>query len=128
MDEWLDGLEEGVSALVETELSSVVFVRDYLQLLFEPVADGETPLATLNLYVWPIIHCHAGVVGKGANGYRDALCSLIDVVVMTARVAADQAVLTFADGTAVQIPLGKEAYTGPELLNLLLDDGRVWIV
>ncbi|WP_199486538.1 hypothetical protein [Actinomadura logoneensis] len=56
-------------ALIGQEMTSVIFVRDYLQLDF----DGPR----LSLFVWPQVTTDAQARQIGDPGYRDSLCSLI---------------------------------------------------
>jgi hypothetical protein len=86
--------------VVGSQLSSVEFVQDYLQLHF----DGPT----LTLFVWPIVVLAERRVHFGEVGYRDALCSRIahdiskvDIDMENERLIA----FTFDDGTSITISL-----------------------
>jgi hypothetical protein len=57
------------SELIGHQLSSVIFVQDYLQLDF----DGNR----MTLYVWPTLHMAYGCRRFGEVEYRNALCSFI---------------------------------------------------
>ena len=57
------------SELIGHQLSSVVFVQDYLQLDF----DGDR----MTMYVWPTLHMTHGCRRFGEVEYRNELCSFI---------------------------------------------------
>lgn len=82
--------------LVGSEVESVVFVRDYLQLaLFLP--EGN-PI--LSLYVWPVLASPEVVthsVGAHAHGYRDALRALINHRVVGAEAREETGLLLSID-------------------------------
>jgi hypothetical protein len=74
--------------IVGSELSTVVFVRDYLQLAFEPAAVGppdagvlRPPMAgafaSLSAYAMPEIHVEGRHLRSGDAGYLDALVAQI---------------------------------------------------
>jgi hypothetical protein len=60
------GHRERLESLENAELGSVVFVRDYVQLVFE----GRTT-ATLTAYTWPVLSCHAKTVAAGTASMSD---------------------------------------------------------
>jgi hypothetical protein len=96
--------------LVGEESSSVVFVRDYVQLDF----DGPR----LSLFVWPQVAAGAEVRRMGDPGYRDALCALIGhAVVSVAERTAVGLVVDFGVGSVVIRPEPEEL-VGPEIAML----------
>src|SRR5215212_2716829 len=58
-----------LTALVEEELGSVVFVMDYVQLDFSA--------ARFTAYMWPTVTIGDATLRFGDRGYRDALCAFI---------------------------------------------------
>src|SRR4051812_35531091 len=58
-----------LDALVDQQLSAVIFIQDYLQLDF----DGKR----LTVNVWPAVFLSGKEFQIGHVGYRDALCELI---------------------------------------------------
>jgi hypothetical protein len=91
-----------ISAILQgCELSSVVFVRDYLQLDF----DGPR----LSALVWPVIRISSRVIRYGEASYRDALCGLIGQGVVRFEEKSDQRLtLVFANGSSLEISLRDE--------------------
>jgi hypothetical protein len=111
---------EPLASLVGRELSSVEFVRDYVQLRF----DGP--------YLTAVTHPSVDVAGTrytwGRPGFRDALCERIGQVVARASVTEHEQVrLEFGDGAAVVISLEDKDYCGPEAVLYFADEGWwVW--
>src|ERR1051326_2940008 len=102
-------------------LSSVEFVQDYVQLRF----DG----ATLTAYTRP----HLSVAGKifswGDQGYRDALCAEIGMLVRNTDVEGGKGIsIIFEDGAILNISLRDEDYRGPEALEFSTSNGQPWVV
>lgn len=102
-----------ISTLEEQELSSVVFVQDYLQL------DFNGPVLTL--FLWPEVFISQssslaeGSYAFGEPGYRDALCSQIGESVSAARLEAGTALeIEFETGTIFRSSLRNEDYEGAE--------------
>jgi len=96
-----------VTGLIGTELKSVTFVEDYLELRF-----GE-PL--LKLYDWPHVLLTDFSVGFGEPEYRNALCSLIGETVSTASLEEDDALtIEFESGVVLGLSLREEDVDGPE--------------
>ncbi|MEV6860639.1 hypothetical protein AB0M44_06515 [Streptosporangium subroseum] len=94
-------------ALVGEEMSSVIFVRDYVQLDF----NGPR----LSLFSWPQIAVDSEVRLMGDPGYRDALCSLIGHTVLTVTEGADTGlVIGFGPGSVVINPEPSQL-EGPEI-------------
>lgn len=108
--------------LIGSDLGSVVFVRDYLQL--------DLDAGRLTLLVWPVVVTGAGVSRFGYLGYRDLLCSLIGHAVTSTTESCEAGlVLRFEAGELVVRPRTCEL-GGPEIA--LLDvpatatSDRVW--
>jgi hypothetical protein len=111
----------GIANLRGRELSSVEFVRDYIQLRF----DGPV----LTAYTLPTITAGEKVIVSGAPGYRDSLCARIGTSVRDVSIQEGEAItLRFEDGVEVQISLRPESYTGAEaaMLSNSAEDTWVW--
>ncbi|GAB4070077.1 hypothetical protein GCM10028777_34130 [Angustibacter speluncae] len=109
--------------LIGSDLGSVVFVRDYLQL--------DLDAGRLTLLVWPVVVTGTGISRFGDPGYRDVLCSLIGhPVTSTTESSESGLVLRFEAGELVVRPAACEL-GGPEIA--LLDvpatetSERVWM-
>lgn len=113
-------LNDALSRLVGTALSSVEFVQDYLQLRF----GGPT----LTSYTHPRLVRHDVAIFWGDPAYRNSLCALVGVLVKETAVAENKEVtLDFENGTAVKVSLESQDYRGPEALQFVGDDGSVWV-
>jgi hypothetical protein len=115
--------EENVLKCIEgTEMSSVEFVRDYIQLRF----DGPT----LTTYTLPTLTLNGIKYNFVTSGYRDALCSLIGKNVKKTEIHEDLAIrLIFENDNVVEVSLRGEDYEGPEAA--MFDNGLVegkWVV
>jgi hypothetical protein len=67
-------MENLLKSIIGEQLSSVVFVQDYLQLHF----DGNT----LTLYSWPEVNLGTTTYKFGDIMYRNALCEIIGHKIM----------------------------------------------
>jgi hypothetical protein len=93
--------------IVGEQLSSVEFVRDYVQLRF----DGPT----LTAFVLPTLKSPDRTIRFGDQGYRDELCARISHHVSAAYLREGDAVIVeFDDGTEIRISLKPEDRVGPE--------------
>jgi len=114
-------LADALGKLVGHELSSVTFVRDYVQLGF----DGHG----LNAYTIPTVTSGSESLSLGQPGYRDSLCRQIGCRVERTEVDDEHVSIIFESGVAVQISLRDDDYRGPEALEFSLDQKRgVWVV
>ncbi|MFI7650288.1 hypothetical protein ACIBTZ_30035 [Micromonospora sp. NPDC049460] len=96
-----------LDVLVEEQLESVVFVRDYLQLDF-----GD---ARFTAYVWPAVTVGNTVLEFGEPGYRDALCAFISQEVTAVSESPECGlVIRFASGEIVTNPKPSDL-DGPEI-------------
>jgi hypothetical protein len=103
-------------------LSSVTFVRDYVQFAFDGPAS-----AGLTAYTPPTVSWGAESHIWGQPGYRDALCRQIGCRVQRTEVDDQQVSIAFESGAAVLISLRDEDYRGPEALQFSLDKDRIWV-
>jgi hypothetical protein len=113
-------LADALGKLVGNELSSVTFVRDYVQLAF----DGPS----MHAYTTPSVACGSEVLSLGQPGYRDVLCKEIGCRVERTEVDNQRLSIVFENGVAVSISLRDEDYRGPEALRFSLDDKCDWVV
>lgn len=105
-----------------------MFVRDYVQLHFDPIAGSRWTYPLLTLFTWPTVHDRTGRRGNGDAGYRDALCDRIDGSVAGAAVTDEEARLWFTDGACLTISL--RATDRAREKSLLFTDGSDawWVV
>jgi hypothetical protein len=114
-------LADALQQLVGVELSSVEFVRDYVQLWF----DGPCMTA----YTWPTVASVSENLSHGQPGYRDALCMQIGRKVEKTEVDKRRVSVVFEGGVVVSISLLDDDYLGPEALQFRLDGkDRIWVV
>lgn len=113
-------LTNALRKLVGHELSSVTFVRDYIQLAF----DGSG----INAYTTPTVSCGSESLKFGQPGYRDGLCRQIGRSVERSEVDGQRVSIIFESGTTVSISLREDDYRGPEALEFSLDNDHIWVV
>lgn len=113
-------LADALGTLVGHDLSSVTFVRDYVQLAF----DGPG----LNAYTMPTVISGSESLRLGQPGYRDGLCSQIGFRVERTTVNDASVTITFENGTMISISLRDEDYHGPEALEFRLNKDHIWMV
>ncbi|WP_244064015.1 hypothetical protein [Bradyrhizobium sp. Ce-3] len=95
------------SAIEGKRLSSVVFVEDYVQLVF----DGDV----LTMFVWPEISGGSKIFKQGSEGYCDALSRLINRrVVEAAEHPGEQLSMLFSSGDVLSMSLREDDRTGVE--------------
>ncbi len=111
---------ELLSRLVGRNLSTVVFLKWYLQLTF----DG--PILTCD--VWPNVDLGAGPIAYGDPGFRDALCSLLaEPVVATSEKTGQGLLIEFESGRVIVHP-SRDDLDGPEIAMLSGFDDRSWMI
>jgi hypothetical protein len=89
-------------------MSSVTFVTDYLQL------DFSGP--RLTLYVWPDVRLLSEPQRSlGDNGFRDAMCLLIDSEVRDVRESTTEGLILCFDLGELQVNPEPSQLTGPEI-------------
>ena len=93
--------------IVGTELSAVVFVRDYLQFQFDgPSMSAMTPVTVTTA---------KGSVTSGDDQFRNRLCEQIGKKVSQVAIRESEALnIAFTDGSLVLVSLKNEDYGGPE--------------
>ena len=95
-----------VSAVIGTELKSVCFVEDYLELGF-----GE---ARFTLFAWPYVMLTEFSVAYGEPEYRNALCAQIGEHVTEASLEEAAALtIELANGVVLGVSLREEDIDAP---------------
>ena len=114
-------LADALEKLVGQDLSSVTFVRDYVQFAFD---NGG-----MNAYTAPTVACGSESLSLGQTGYRDSLCRPIGCRVERTWVDDQRVSIIFESGVVVSISLREEDYLGPEALEFSLDrKDCIWVV
>jgi len=113
---WKEGL---LRRLIGRDVSSVEFVRDYVQLRF----DGPT----LTAVTTPSVSAGGRVYRWKDGGYRDMLCGRIGKHVTAAEIVANEYLrLCFEDGVDLSISLRPDDYDVAEAATFTFDDENWW--
>ena len=104
---------------VGRSLTSVEFVRDYIQFRF----DGHC-LTTVTL---PVLKLPEEILRPTDEGYREALCSQIGALLQGVDLSEEELTVRFANSVVIIISLRPEDYTGPEAIHYVTENGT-WIV
>jgi hypothetical protein len=108
--------------LVGEDLSGVVFVRDYVQLQFDPPP-------SLNAGTPVTVHSRGGRATLGEEAFANLIIGQIGKVVRSASIQPDVAlVIEFDDGSTISVSLIPSDYYGPEAVNLFRKDGSVVVI
>ena len=110
------------SELVGEDLSGVVFVRDYVQLQFDPppLLNAGTPVT---------VESSGGRATLGQEAFANLIISQIGRVVRCVSVLSDVAlVIEFDDGSTISVSLRPSDYSGPEAVNLFRKDGSIVVI
>ena len=109
-------------SLVGQDLSGVTFVRDYLQLHFNP-----PPL--LNALTPVTVRSGEGSAVFGEPAFANLILKQIGKLVASVDFRAEESLdLQFEDGSLIAISLRQEHYVGPEAINLFLPDNSMIVV
>jgi hypothetical protein len=101
----------GIGWIEGVEMTSVIFIRDYIQLVFEGINDT----AILTTYTLPTVYNNNVSYSIDIKGYRDELCSLINQKVEKVLLLEKKAIrLIFEQNTVIEISLREQDYDGPE--------------
>jgi hypothetical protein len=113
-----------IKAIESSDLSSVNFIRDYIQFVFE----GKKENVILSAFTLPTTEVNNKKYHFQTSGWRDALCTLIKKIVSTAIAEEGNAIkITFEDGDVLEISLKEEDYDGPEAAMLTNDNGEIMV-
>jgi hypothetical protein len=129
-------------ALVGSELSSVVFVHDYLQLVFQPASLGAPEprvlrpamtgaFGTLSAFTLPKLHIDGRPLGSSQPGYRDTIVQQIGRRVTSADVDEESLRLEFDNGVLATLSLGEDDLVAGQVESAMLqldDDAKSWMV
>jgi len=111
------------SQLVGSELYSVVFVRDYVQLYLDaepgqPAREGWQ--ITVNLYIDPVVEAESRVLTSRNPEWASALRSLINSRVVDVALAEGQDfAVTFHSGVVLRTSLRPEDYLSHEAIEVM---------
>lgn len=112
--------DRGLGNIVGEELCSVEFVMDYVRFVFSDCA--------LTAYVSPRVEDRDRTWSEDDQGYRDALCALIAMVVKSIEVIEEEVLrITFTDGRALAVSLRPEDAVGPECAYFTSGTGLWWV-
>jgi hypothetical protein len=113
-----------VDSLENNEISGVMFIRDYIQFLFE----GENGNGILTTYNLPMAIVNGFHYKRDTSGYRDILCSLINKTVEKSEVTDDRKIkITFEGCVELVVPLETKENDGFEAAMLRIgDEIAVW--
>ena len=114
-----DALQPLWDQLVGEDLSGVVFVRDYLQLQFNPPPQ-------VNVYSAVVVVSAGGATAQFGEGpFANLILSLIGRVVSAASVTEGQSFrIAFGDGSTIEVSLRPGDYRGPEAIDFQGRDGH----
>jgi len=105
----MPGLEEALRRLVGQRLASVVFVQDYLQLVWDD--------ASLTVFNRMTVEGPDRILGPDNDLFPKRLVEFITDETVGAEVTDHEVVrLLFRDGKAISISLQDKDYVGPEAL------------
>ena len=107
--------------LIGTQLSSVEFVQDYLQLRFDgPTINVTNPLT---------VKTDQKTIVSWNNGFRDLLCEQITKIVDRIDIEPEkQFKITFADRSEITISLRPEDFDSPEAVYAHGFKNNRWVV
>jgi hypothetical protein len=101
---------ESLRSLRQKRLTSVNFVMDYIELVFEDLV-----LAALAL---PILTDSGTVLEPSRANYRDSLISKIARTVVNTSETKEQLQVSLDDGSVIVLPLDAPSPSGPEMATL----------
>ncbi len=108
-----------LDTLINRELSSVEFVRDYVQLRF----DGPR----LTVVVDPLLEIVDKEYSRDNFGFCDILCGFIGYRVEQTSLNEESAILRFEEGRTIKISLNPNDPKLDEAIIFDAEDGQTWI-
>jgi hypothetical protein len=109
-----------LNLIVGSALSSVEFVRDYVQLRF----DGPY----LTAITTPVIQDGKNLYERTTSGYCDVLCKCIGITLRNAFILPNKEIhLEFDNGIHITISLKPEDYFGPEAAIFSNGEQDLWV-
>lgn len=107
--------EKSLNIIEGLEMSSVEFVRDYVQLKF----DGPV----ITAYSYPLILHQQQIYNSSMHGYKDVLCSLIGKRVTTIKIEQEKEInISFEEDYNLKLLLFISNYDGVEYA--MFNDGQ----
>jgi hypothetical protein len=97
---------------VGRRLSSVTFVMDYIQLMFDPPpsVNALTPIT---------VRSGGRMAVSGDDGFRNLICEQIPKTVMSVSLVDGEALtFSFEDGSTISLSLRQQDYVCPEAVNI----------
>jgi hypothetical protein len=106
-------------------MSSVVFIRDYIQLIFE---EDYKETMGFTAFTLPVIRTESATYIRTDSSYCNMLCSLINHTVNRVVIEDDVAIsLFFEGGVVLEVSLKSEDNEGPEAAMFSSGNGlSVW--
>lgn len=113
-----------IETLEHAEVCSVIFIRDYIQFYFE----GEENNGTLTTYSLPVAIANGTYFTIDTPGYRDALCSFINLQVRRFEILkGNKITITLENEDRIEVSLKKEDSNGFEAAMLRIENQiAVW--
>lgn len=109
----------GIRWIEGVEMTSVIFIRDYIQLVFEGINDT----AIVTAYTLPTVYNNSLSYSINTEGYRDQLCFLINQKVEKVILLEKEAFkLIFEKNRMIDISLREQDYDGPEAAMFMRGD------
>lgn len=99
-------VEDCLATIVEQPLSAVVFLQDYLQLVFNG--------ACLTCYNWPTVRTESGTVFHCSHGFRYTICSQLASIVTKVEVMEDRLVIALSNRSDIELSLVPTEESGVE--------------
>ena len=99
--------QELLDQLLTEDLSGVTFVRDYLQLQFNPPP-------TINVYSRCTVESSVGVASFGEPSFANLLIAQIGKQVAGVSDQSEVLSITFKDGSRILVPFGAGSFEGAE--------------
>ena len=113
---------EDFRELLGEDLSGVTFVRDYLQLQFNP-----PPM--LNAYTPVTVRCGEDTATFGEKTFPNLLLAQLNKLVRNVEFLPDEALdIIFEDGSSISVSLRPADYVGPEAINLFCKNKEMIVV
>ncbi len=108
--------------LIGEDLSGITFVRDYLQLQFNP------PMM-LNAYTPVTVRCGEGSATSGEKRFPNLLLAQLNKYVRAVEFTPEEALaIIFDDGSRIAVSLRLADYDGPEALNFFGKNNEIVVV
>lgn len=109
------------------ELSTVIFIRDYMQFVFDPPNSSTYP--SLTIYNDPYVILDGSTYERRNNEFCNRILTFIGMQVMNTKVVKNEYIrIEFTNNGSINISLKPEDYRGPEVASLTIDEHRwnIW--